>query len=331
MLLLQGADPDSFDTDGMGALHVACSRNRLTLLHLLLSSGADVELISRDARGSRPLHTAIQHEKHGVGVVGVGALLAFGADPLAERGDRKSADTLAANTKFARLVTPASDAWASAGVAHVHRAALPHAVASGRAARVRALVAQRTHPDSADENGNAGAHLACACGDDGLLSLLLSAGASANLAAQNVYGARPLHFAAIVGDVQCTRRLLQAGADASLPDLTRRLPRERCGVFGERVRALLVKSLDADFTSLPTIPVRVSKMGPVRAFLLKPPLNCCNHFCNRTKGLTDTAPGTATAGLRTQTLPSCHTSATLTPLSWALSASPFRTHVGHHY
>ena len=54
-LLQQRADPDSFDADGMGALHVACARNRLALLQLLLSAGADVELATRDARRFVPL------------------------------------------------------------------------------------------------------------------------------------------------------------------------------------------------------------------------------------------------------------------------------------
>ena len=215
-LLERNADPDAFDSDGLGALHIACARNRLALLHLLLSAGADVELISQDTRKLRPLHIAIQ-SAYGVGLAGVGALLAHGADPWTTRADGKAAVTIACGTKFARLVSPVADTWRGApeGAPLVRRAALPCAVACGRRARVRALLlAHNTLPDSTDEHGNAGAHLASARGDLLVLSLLLAAGASANLTAHNSNGARPLHCAAMIGSMGCIQRLLQARADA---------------------------------------------------------------------------------------------------------------------
>ena len=163
-------------------------------------------------------------------------LLTHGADPTAEDAKRKTAAAaLPQNSRHAerRLLSVAADAWREGGdgATLVHRATFAHAVACGRLARVRSLLLRRTHPDSLDEHGASGAHLASARGDGRMLSLLLANGASANKPADNASGARPLHCAALVGSVECLRRLLQSGADPSLPDLSQRLPRERCGML----------------------------------------------------------------------------------------------------
>ena len=266
-LLQQRADPDSYDADGMGALHVACSRNRLGLLQLLLSAGADVELASRDARRSRALHIAGFYA-YGVGAAGVRILLSHGADPTAENAKRQTpAAVLPPGSRLERKLSVAAETWRDGGDSAplVHRATLAHAVACGRLARVRSLLVRRTHPDSSDEHGASGAHLASARGDGRMLSLLLANGASANKQADNEIGARPLHCAALVGSVECLRRLLQSGADPSLPDFTHRLPRERCGMLAQQARSLLLASAtSAARASATSAPTMLTKLGPSR-------------------------------------------------------------------
>ena len=65
----------------MGPLHVACLRNQLACLRLLLAAGANVELQTCDRLRARPLHAAAGASAYGVGLPGVQALLEAGADP----------------------------------------------------------------------------------------------------------------------------------------------------------------------------------------------------------------------------------------------------------
>ena len=71
----------------MGPLHVACLRNQLACLRLLLAAGANVELQTCDRLRARPLHVAAGAYAYGVGLPGVQALLEAGADPTAARAD----------------------------------------------------------------------------------------------------------------------------------------------------------------------------------------------------------------------------------------------------
>ena len=93
-LLASGADPDVVEPDGMGPLHVACLRNQLACLRLLLAAGANVELQTCDRLRARPLHVAAGAYAYGVGLPGVQALLEAGADPTATRADGQSGASL---------------------------------------------------------------------------------------------------------------------------------------------------------------------------------------------------------------------------------------------
>uniref|UniRef100_A0A7S0ITU7 ANK_REP_REGION domain-containing protein n=1 Tax=Calcidiscus leptoporus TaxID=127549 RepID=A0A7S0ITU7_9EUKA len=264
-LLQQRADPDSVDpSSGLGAVHVACMHNQLFLLSLLLSSGADIEGKSRDKLRSRPLHVAIRTASFGVGLPGVKLLLALGADPTASRAD--GVDCLALATQgsaIARLLLSAIAMWKAeapkrkAGVSlalwapselpdasrRVQRAAIVHAAAAGRRARVEGLV-RHTDPNSQDEHGITATHAAAARGDLQLLEVLLAAGASANLPAANARGARPLHCAALSGSVDCVKALLRAAADPSLADLNGHLPVERAASWAHAARGELLCAME---------------------------------------------------------------------------------------
>ena len=232
-LLASRADPDVVEPDGMGPLHVACLRNQLACLQLLLAAGADVELQTCDRMRARPLHVAAGNDRYGVGLPGVQALLEAGADPTAARADGQSSASLApSGSRVHRTLLASLAAWAMHAPPPAElpsRAALVHAAAAGRCGRVLELLQRHTDPDSVDEHGAGALHVACARGDALVTRVLLAAGASANLPAQVPLAPRPLHLAADAGSVECVAALLEAAADPQLGDARHWLPLERCG------------------------------------------------------------------------------------------------------
>ena len=158
-LLTARADPDVREADGMGALHVACTRNQLGCLRLLIEAGADVELPTADRAKARPLHVAAGAHAYGVGISGVLALLDGGADPTAARADGQTAAALAPpGSRAHRALLGELGAWAARGGADepralTPRAALVHAVGRGDRRRLLELLQRHTDPDSLDEHG----------------------------------------------------------------------------------------------------------------------------------------------------------------------------------
>ena len=231
-LLELHADPDSIDQHGLGALHVACAHTQPQLLALLLEAGADVELPADTRHGIRPLHAAAATASRAEGFACVSQLLAAGADPTATRVDgRTPAQLTQDNTRARRALHSAEALWALHDTERTPRPALVHAVATGKAMRVQELLLARTHSDSIDEHGTGAVHAACARGDDAapLLQMLLEAGASANRAARDTLGSRPLHCAAQSASLRCLELLLAAHADPTRRDRMQRLPAELCG------------------------------------------------------------------------------------------------------
>ena len=231
-LLQMHADPDSIGQHGLGALHVACTHTQPQLLALLLEAGADVELPSETRHGIRPLHAAAATASRAEGFACVSQLLAAGANPTATRVDgRTPAQLTQDNTRTRRALHSAEALWALHDTERTPRPALVHAVATGKAMRVQELLQAHTHSDSMDEHGTGAVHAACARGDEAapLLRMLLEAGASANRAARDTLGSRPLHCAAHSASLRCLELLLAAHADPTRRDRMQRLPAELCG------------------------------------------------------------------------------------------------------
>lgn len=290
-LLQQRADPDSVDpSSGLGAVHVACMHNQLFLLSLLLSNGADIEAESRDKLRSRPLHVAIRTASFGVGLPGVKLLLALGADPTASRADGVDSLELATHgSTIERLLLSAITMWKAGSpkrkatvslslwspselpdsTRRVQRAAIVHAAAAGRRARVSGLL-RHTDPNSQDEHGIGAIHVAAARGDVPLLQALLAAGASPNLPTANTGGARPLHCAAHSGSVGCVKALLRASADPLLADLKGHLPVERAAAWAHAARGELLQAMERLLSSRQGPPSSGKLSGPKLGGLNRP-------------------------------------------------------------
>ena len=174
----------------MAAIHVCCSNDRtatLTILSLLVTYGADIEMCTRDRWRLRPLHVAARAHN---GYAAARMLLAFGANPISTRADGKTPyETLIAkDTPCGRDLKKASTVWSAVTGQWVPRAALVAAVGRGKLMRASALLSKRTSPNSFDRHGLSALHVACACNDAAAVTMLLKAGAYANRVARDGSG-----------------------------------------------------------------------------------------------------------------------------------------------
>ena len=90
---------------------------------------------------------------------------------------------------------------------------LVHAVKTGDAAAVRAIVKQRADVNAVEADGTSALHYAIQRNDVEIVDVLLRAGA--NVKAANRYGIAPLQVAATIGNAAIIDQLLRAGADAN--------------------------------------------------------------------------------------------------------------------
>lgn len=243
-LLASRADPNAVDWRGMSALHVVCASERtasLAILKELLRVGADVEQPSRDRWRARALHVAARSPS---GAMATRMLLEFGASPLAVTADgRRPLEMASRGSSVAQQLRAAQTEWEAPTGPWIARTALVAAVGRGRMMRVAELLTHRTSPNSVDRRGLSALHVACACADAALVQMLLHAAAAPDCVARDATGRRPLHIATAVGTSRCARLLLEARADASLPDEEQRLPLDCCAESDSCMRALLMREL----------------------------------------------------------------------------------------
>ena len=94
-LLEEGAEPDEVDNAGWCALHFAAQECSETLVKMLVSAGANLEL--RENYGNTPLMRAVSNYRGGAEVIST--LLEAGANPDAQNksgiSPRASANTIA--------------------------------------------------------------------------------------------------------------------------------------------------------------------------------------------------------------------------------------------
>ncbi|KAL1519397.1 hypothetical protein AB1Y20_022922 [Prymnesium parvum] len=127
-LLLQHADPNTFDERGKAALHIACSQNSPAVVLELLQAGADIQLSTRDRLQQSALHIAVSQLKvstHASDIMNI--LLEAGADPTTRRsGGQKPIDMVSKNSTTFRRLRSAEVFWNSKK--KINRAALVTAV-----------------------------------------------------------------------------------------------------------------------------------------------------------------------------------------------------------
>lgn len=231
VLLDDGADPDTRQTDGATALHWAAFRQNIEIMTLLIEAGADVNAVNR--LGASPLFVAAKGGHAGM----ISRLLEAGADPDIALPMGETPVMTAARSGAAEGVRHLAEAGANVNASERSRgqAALMWAAAQGHVGVARVLVDAGAELEARStvrprlmfaEASNGGAFdqgiteqlggytpllFATRNGHGGVARLLIEAGAEIDGAAGN--GASPLVVAVHSGHFALARRLLELGAD----------------------------------------------------------------------------------------------------------------------
>ncbi len=255
-MLARGVDPNAFDDSGQSALCAAIRAGETQIARRLLLAGAKLS----DRRRTPPveLHLAAAHDDAEL----IDKLIDAGAavDQRLDDQDRGSALHVAGENgmelTIAALLRFRADIDALDGRGFTP---LARAVLLARTAVVKQLVERRANLRVKDLRGRDALQLACAVGDVDSVRVLLAAGADArsvdehgwsalhqaaargrievvralvavldlrSLNVRTLRGATALHLAARRGDSDCTRVLLNAGADARIRDIEGRVARD---------------------------------------------------------------------------------------------------------
>jgi ankyrin repeat protein/preprotein translocase subunit SecA len=184
LLLTQGANPNVVGKNAATPLILASRYGHVEVVNVLLSQGADPNIADKDAQ--TPLHWA-SRSKH---VEVVKFLLAQGADP--DIADKDAQTPLILASRY------------------------------GPVEVVNVLLAQGADPDKADKNGKTPLILASSYGRVEVVKLLLAQGADPDKADKDAQ--TPLHWASRSKHVEVVKLLLAQGADPDKADKDTQTP-----------------------------------------------------------------------------------------------------------
>lgn len=212
VLLEHGADLHVTDRDGHTALHLAAMNNEPCTLAVLVAAGADVSLRSAGNSNS-PLDAAAVAGR----VWAISFLQKKGADVHAVDMHGSTALHKAAVSKKAYAIEELVRCGADINCQdRTGRTPLYVATKGGHVTSVIALCAGRADANMPDSRGRTPLHIGITSWDSCMVHALLDA--TANLNAQDSNGRTALHYAAEVLLMRRVRTLLSRGASVNLPD-----------------------------------------------------------------------------------------------------------------
>lgn len=208
VLVTAGANIDAINGDRTTPLFIASFIGHVDMVHLFLNRGANVEIA--DGRASTPLHAAATNGHVAI----VAALLASGAN--VDAADENNATPLfaAAATRSLPIVEKllAHGANPNIPTASSKRTPLHTASINGLTAIVRALLHSGANCDILNAEGYAPLHMASFTGHLDTVAALLDGGAQVNFPAEN--GGTALFIASERGHVDVVKLLILHGANA---------------------------------------------------------------------------------------------------------------------
>lgn len=203
LLLAAGANPNSRGDGGATVLHGAVAADQVSVIAALTARGADIH--ARNFAGETPLTLALNR-----GPEVLGALLGGDAVRSVDSDGRSVLRVILEAKPSPEFVDIALKAGAPTGDRDRMGATALHAAVSQAYSEIaRRLVAGGADIFARDRDGNSPLSLAMAAGTD-LLGSIVSA---SNVNSKDLLGNRPLHYAALAGNVQAAEYLLSLGAD----------------------------------------------------------------------------------------------------------------------
>ncbi len=253
-LLLEGYYVDARNYQGMTPLHIAAEYGHAELAALLIAEGADIEAKSNldhePFHGATPLMLAEQSKYAAV----VELLVSAGAEAGTSNGEISLGESanLAIEPVNSDLVEPSVENGANIETAATLQLDmdLSRAVGEGRKALAELLISKGANVNSENIFENRPLHNAAVLGDLDIINLLLAN--DANIGAKAPTGAYPgetaLHAAAFGGHLRAVELLLTNGADINATDLHGHTPIRRAVERGDEKMANLLIEKGADIT-----------------------------------------------------------------------------------
>ncbi|XP_061441279.1 ankyrin-2 isoform X7 [Rhineura floridana] len=193
------------EQNGFTPLHIACKKNRIKVMELLVKYGASIQAITES--GLTPIHVAAFMGHLNIVLL----LLQNGASPDVTNIRGETALHMAARAGQVEVVRCLLRNGALVD-ARAREEQTPLHIASrlGKTEIVQLLLQHMAHPDAATTNGYTPMHISAREGQVDVASVLLEAGAAHSLATKK--GFTPLHVAAKYGSLDVAKLLLQRRA-----------------------------------------------------------------------------------------------------------------------
>lgn len=218
LLLSHGADVNAVSKHGATSLHFAASQGTTKIAELLLANNADLN--ARDSWGNTPLHNAIRSglRTQGIGIIQV--LVKRGAN-INTKNDRdgKTPFHVAVSKGDVEVVRLLLSHGADVNARDKYGATSLHSAASEGTTKIaELLLANKADINARDSFGNTPLHNAILSGlhieGIGIIETLIKQGANIN--AKNDNGETLLHLGISEGDAEVVQLLLSHGADVNV-------------------------------------------------------------------------------------------------------------------